>query len=152
MNKKIFFAAFLSATLFFNSCTTSLYNASNAINYENETVRISPTVVDVQVDFSNKITFEKKFTFMKKETVDIAALKQETLFDCVQKNDCDMIAYPMYQITKGLGSIKVKIVGFKGTFKNPRTIYEDIENVKNINKDDIEKYSILHHGIVIENH
>lgn len=151
MNKKIFFAAFLSATLFFNSCTTSLYNASNAVNKERETVRISPTVVDVQVDFSNKITFEKKFFFTKKEAVDLAALKEETIFDCVQENNCDMIAYPMYQITRGTLSIKVKVVGFKGTFKNPRTVYEDIQNVKQINKDDVEKYSIIHHGIVIGN-
>lgn len=151
MKKIMFWAALSTAALLLNSCRTSLYNASNAINHENETVLISPTVVDVQVDFSNKISFEKKFTLFKNQTIDIEALKQETLFECVQQNNCDMIAYPMYQITQGVGNIKIKLVGFKGTFKNPRTIYEDIENVKNIKKEDIEKYSILHHGIVIEN-
>ena len=48
------------------------------------------------------------------------------------------------------GRFTATVTGFAGHYKNSRTLYDDIRQMKEIGKEDVEKYIILHNPEVLK--
>lgn len=131
-----FLAAIVIAAVALSSCTTYSYTSrSTKVNQEN--INAVPMLVDVRPDFSKRIATESKRCHTA------AQAKDEARYQAVVDNKCDVIVDPVYKIEQRGTRFRAYLTGFAGYYQNPRTLYEDINLLKNVSKEDIEKYLTL---------
>ena len=75
---------------------------------------------------------------------------QEAKYKAITGNDIDILVDMVYKVEKKGGKYSVTVTGFAGYYKNSRTLYEDIELMSKIRKEDVEKYLILHNPETIK--
>lgn len=119
------------------SCSTYTYT-SRSTKVNRADLNATAMVVDIRPDFSQRIVTESRGC----TTPEMA--KEEAKYQAVVENKCDVVVDPIYKIEKrGNNNYIAFLTGFAGFYENPRTIYEDIALLKNVRKEDIEKYLII---------
>lgn len=135
--------AIVAAVVALSSCSTYSYTSrSTAIDREN--IDGTSMIVDVRPDFSKRIATESR------RCKTIAEAREEAKYLAITNNKCDVIVDPVYKIEKRSFKYKAYLVGFAGYYENPRTIYEDIKSLKDISREEIEKYLILKDPSILE--
>lgn len=141
--------------LCFTSCKTFSYKA-RSIYIANQNIKSTPTVVDVQVDLTKRITYEDKHyvkyqSSSKQETEKLAL--NHAQYNCIIENDIDVVVDPIYSISfnKNYRQAKVKLTGYAGYYKNARTLYEDVKFLEKYSIDDIKKYILFNNPDLIRN-
>ena len=131
------------ALAIFCSCSTYRYSARN-VSIENHNISATPTVVDVEVDYTRRI-----LETSRKCKTQVEAM-QEAKYLAITNNKIDILVDMIYKIEKrGLKYIAT-VSGFAGHYKNSRSLYEDIKLLKDVGKEDVEKYLILHNPEVLQ--
>lgn len=125
------------------SCSTYRYT-SRQVAVENHDIVASPTVVDVAVDYANRVTA----TSRRCKTV--AEALQEAKYKAIMNNNIDIIVDMIYKSEKRGGKYRVTVTGFAGYYKNSRTLFDDIRRLGAVKKEDVEKYLMLHNPEVLE--
>lgn len=125
------------------SCSTYKYSARH-INVDKQNITLSPTVVDVEVDYTKRITSTSHLCKTQSEAV------QEAQYIAITDNNIDIVVDLMYKIEKKGLKYRATVTGFAGYYKNSRTLYEDIKLLKDIKTEDVEKYIILHNTEAIK--
>lgn len=125
------------------SCSTYKYT-SRQVAVENHDIVASPTVVDVAVDYTKRVTETSRKCGSAMEAM------QEAKYKAIVNNDIDIIVDMIYKTEKRGGKYRVTVTGYAGYYKNSRSLYEDIKRLGGIKKEDVEKYLILHNPEVLE--
>ena len=133
----------LAAAVCLCSCSTYKYSAREVF-VDRQNIITAPTVVDVDVDYTKRITETSRKCKTQSEAM------QEAKYKAITGNDIDILVDMVYKVEKKGGKYSVTVTGFAGYYKNSRTLYEDIELMSKIRKEDVEKYLILHNPETIK--
>ncbi len=133
----------LAAIICLCSCSTYKYSARQVF-VENHNIIASPTVVDVDVDYSKRITETSRKCKTQAEAV------QEAKYQAITNNQIDILVDMICKVEKKGTKYRATVTGFAGYYKNSRSLYDDIKKMSDIDKEDVEKYLILHNPEVIK--
>lgn len=142
MKKVILLLSVVALSL--SSCSTYYAYTSRKVEIIKQDITATPTIVDVKADYGKRI----EATSSRSKSLEQA--KQEAKYLAITQNNCDIIVDPIYKIEYEGKRYRVTLSGFAGFFVNQRTFYEDIQLLHNIDKEDLEKYLILHNPEVLE--
>lgn len=134
---------FAIAALFLGSCSTYQYTSRN-VKVNTQSISVTPTIVDVRVDYTKRITETSQFHKSKQDALD------EAKYQAIQKNKIDILIDPIFKVEYKHFRYQASVTGFAGYYTNSRTLHDDILQYKDVTKDDIEKYLILHNPEVIK--
>ena len=141
--KKIIISS-LAALVCLCSCSTYQYTSRQTF-VDNHNITASPTVVDVKVDYTKRITEVSRRCKTQAEAM------QEAKYNAIVNNKIDVLVDMIYKVEKHSRKYQATVTGFAGYYMNSRTFYEDVRLLEDVNKEDIEKYLILHNPEVIKN-
>jgi len=125
------------------SCSTYQYTSRETF-IKNHNIEATPTVVDVAVDYTKRISETSRRCKTQAEAI------QEAKYNAIINNKIDVLVDMVYKIEKSARRYQATVSGFAGYYKNSRTFYEDIKLLENVSKEDVEKYLILHNPEVIK--
>ena len=75
---------------------------------------------------------------------------QEAKYLAIVNNNIDFLVDLVYKVEKKGSKFRVTVTGFAGYYKNSRTLYEDIKLMGDVDKEDVEKYLMLHNPETIK--
>lgn len=133
----------LSVAVLVCSCSTYQYTSRETF-IDNHNISATPTVVDVEVDYTKRISETSRRCKTQAEAL------QEAKYNAIVNNKIDVLVDMVYKIEKHSRRYQATISGFAGYYKNSRTFYEDIKLLENVDREDVEKYLILHNPEVIK--
>lgn len=139
--KKIIILSLTIVSLY--GCSAYRYS-SRQISVENHNITASPTVVDVEVDYSKRIVETSRNCLSQFEAL------QEAKYNAIVNNNIDILVDMIYKVEQNGTKYRVTVTGYAGYYKNSRSLYDDINLLGKISKDDIEKYIILHAPAVVK--
>lgn len=129
------------ASLFFCSCSTYQFTARQT-NIQRQDFSTTPTVVDVRADYSKRIEVVSGWHSKKEDAIN------ECRYIAIVGKNIDVVVDPIvkvqYRPAKSFRRYQATLIGYAGYYVNPRTIYEDMEQLQNFSREDIEKYLLLH--------
>lgn len=112
--------------LFLSACSTYKYTSRVAETQTGNNISITPSVTDVKIDFSKKITAISDIQQGQE------AAKQNAYYKAVKDNSIDILVSPIYEmeiISNGsAGKCKATVYGYAGYFANSRTASEAKKN------------------------
>lgn len=135
--------AIVIAAAALSSCSSFSYT-SRSTSIDRETIQGTSMVVDVRPDFSKRIATESRRCKTPNEA------REEAKYIAITTNKCDVVVDAIYKVEKRSGKYKAYLFGFAGYYENPRTIYEDINLLKNVSREDLEKYLIIKDPQILE--
>ena len=139
--KKIIIISIAIACL--SSCSTYRYSARQ-IAVDNHNITATPTVVDVEVDYTKRIAETSRKCKTQTEAM------QEAKYLAIVNNNIYILVDMVYKVEKKGSKYRVTVTGFAGYYKNSRTLYEDIKLMGDVDKEDVEKYLMLHNPETIK--
>lgn len=143
--KKIFVAALTAVLL--ASCTTYQYTARQT-NVQRQDITTMPTVVDIRTDYTKRVNTVSNWHPKKEDAIN------EARYIAVITNNIDVIVDPVFKIQyrpyKAFRKYQVTLTGYAGYYTNPRTVYEDMTQLKNYSREDIENYLLFHNPTVLQ--
>lgn len=131
---KIFIAVALVALM--SSCSSYTYT-SRSTNINTNDLNATAMIVDVRPDFSRRIVTVSE----RQKTMELALAQAKYM--AVVDNKCDVIVDPVYKAEKHGNRYVVSLTGFAGFYENPRTMYEDVNLLKKVSREDVEKFLIM---------
>lgn len=134
--KKINIILVAVVALIATSCTTYSYT-TRSVKINKQNIDATSAFVDIAPDYSRRISAESG----KHKTA--SAAMDEARFNAIVENNIDVIVDPIYKVTKSGKKYSAQVVGFAGFYKNNRSFYEDLERLKKVDLEEIEKYLIL---------
>lgn len=145
--KKILLYNIFAVALILSSCSTYQYT-SRQTNVNRMNITMAPTIVDVRTDYAKRIEVNSNWCKTEKEAMD------ECRYSAIINNQIDVVVDPIFKVERrkaqGPKKYKATLTGFAGYYVNSRTLFEDIEKMKNFSREDIEKYLILHNPEVLK--
>lgn len=133
----------LTLTMCLASCSTFQYT-SRQTNIDRQDIVTSPTVVDIRVDYDKRINVTSSRCKTQQEAM------QQARYEAITQNKIDVVVDPIFKTEYRGHRYQVTLTGFAGYYTNSRTLYEDVQLLHDINKEDIEKYLILHNPEVLK--
>ena len=130
------YAAIAVVGLALSACSSYSFT-SRSVNVNRTDLYQSAMIVDVRPDFSKRIVTESS------ACKTAAQAMEEAKYLAVVNNKCDVIVDPVYKVAKTGSRYRASLTGFAGYYKNPRTLYEEINLLRDIRQEDVEKYLIL---------
>lgn len=140
---KRIYTIILAAVICLTGCSTYKYS-SRSVAVENRNIVATPTVVDVNVDYSTRITETSHKCKTQSEAV------QEAKYKAITGHNIDILVDMICKIEKKGGKYIATVTGFAGHYENSRTLYEDIRQMSDLKMEDVEKYLILHNPEAIK--
>lgn len=145
--KKILLCGILASVLMLSGCSTYQYT-SRQTNVQRENITMSPTIVDVRPDYEKRIEVTSGWCKTKETAMD------ECRYIAIVNNKIDVVVDPIFKIelnrARSSKKYRATLTGFAGYYTNSRTLFEDIERLKNFSREDIEKYLILQNPEVLK--
>lgn len=137
--KKILFVSICALAL--SSCTMFQYSGRDAaINRQN--IEATPTIVDVKADFTKRVNATSGWHRTKEDAM------AECKYIAITENAIDIVVDPIYKFevhpSKFKKRYKANMAGFGGFYINSRTPLEDMNQIKNFTREEIENYLMLH--------
>ncbi len=119
---KLKFIIPLFVVLLLSACNTYKYSSRVVNTQTANNTQITPSAVDVRIDFSKKIVATSNFAYSEEDA------KQNAWYNAVKNNDIDILVSPVYEIyfesaTPG-GKCRAKVTGYAGYFSNARSVTE----------------------------
>lgn len=127
----------IAVAIAFCSCSTYRYT-SRETYVDHQNIKATPTVVDLRVDYAKRITETSRRCKTPEDAL------SEAKFNAIVNNKIDVLVDMVYKMEKRLRKYQVTIFGYAGYFRNSRSLYEDIKLLEQVDKEDVEKYIILH--------
>ncbi len=118
-------------------CTTYSYTSRSVSIAQSMEVQPTPTLVDVKPDFNKRVNETSSWC---KSTVEAMG---EVKYKAINNNNIDIVVDPIYKVTTRGRKCQVLLTGFAGYYTNPRSMMENINQLKDVDKAEIEKYLML---------
>jgi len=143
--KKIIFATICLLAITLTGCTTYQYSARQA-GINRQDIQATPTIVDVKADFTKRVEVTSGWCPTKSDAM------AECNYRAITENKIDLVVDPIYKIEYRIlkRKFKASLIGFAGYYTNSRTQIEDMELIKKLTREDIEKYLIMHNPEVLK--
>lgn len=129
------------------SCkSTSFYTyTSRSEKINSVQLQATTTLVDIDVDFQHRVIAESGWCLNEKNA------KDEALYNATIQNKIDIIVDPIFktEYNSRTKQVKVSVVGFAGKYVNPRPAIQDIQQLKDVDMENIEKHVILNNPSVL---
>ncbi|MDY6373248.1 MAG: hypothetical protein SPK91_02385 [Bacteroidales bacterium] len=136
MKTSIKFLALAVATVL-TSCSTTVSTYTSRTNtVTNRNIDVRNSTVDIKADFSKRITGECNF-----KAITALEAKKAAEYDAIVRNNIDVLVDPIYQVSSYSGGFKAKVTGYAGTYVNQRTLIDEINQFKDVDIADVEKYA-----------
>lgn len=129
------FSALVLAILF-TSCTSYIYT-SRQTGVSGRNIDVRNSTVDIKADFNKRVTGESGTYFATKSDAMKAAE-----YDAIIKNQIDVVVDPIFQITIKHKGFRAKVTGFAGMYTGQRTLIDEINQFKDVDMSEIEKYAV----------
>lgn len=127
----------LTAAVSFTSCSTTVSTyTSRTNNVANRNIDVRNSTVDIKADFNKRITGECNF-----KAITANEAKKAAEYDAIVRNNIDVVVDPIYQVSSYSGGFKAKVTGYAGTYVNQRSLIDEINQYKDVDIADIEKYA-----------
>lgn len=146
--KKILSIAIVSffAVVAFSSCKTISYQA-RSLEIKDQAVVTTPTMVDVRVDVNKRVNYSDP-DFVRYPSSKIKNTEEMALtaakYKCIVENKIDVLVDPVYKITfKGKKKAKVELTGLAGYYENARSMYNDVNSLKDFKMEDVQKFILF---------
>ena len=137
--KKILFVALCAIAL--SSCTIYQYTGRDAA-IQRQNLQATATIVDVKADFTKRVNATSGWCPSREEAM------AECKYMAITTGNIDIVVDPIYQIQyrphKLRKKFKATLTGFGGYYINSRTPLEDMEQIKNLTREQIENYLLMH--------
>jgi len=137
--KKIFLVTLCAIAL--SSCTVYQYTSRDA-SIKRQDIQATATIVDVRADFNKRVNAVSNWHKTKEDAL------AECKYLAITTNNIDIVVDPIYQIQVRPHKIskryKAELTGFAGYYINSRTPMEDMNQIKNFTREEIENYLLLH--------
>ncbi len=118
-------------------CTTYSYTSRSVSIAQSMDVQPTTTLVDVKPDFNKRVNVTSSWCKSLEEAMG------EVKYKAINDNNIDIVVDPIYKTQIHGKRCQVTLTGFAGYYINPRTTLENIKQLENVDKADIEKYLIL---------
>ena len=143
--KRLFFATITVLAFTLTGCSTYQYSARQA-GINRQDIQATPTIVDVKADFSKRVEVTSGWCPTKSDAM------AECNYRAITENKIDLVVDPIYKIEYRIlkRKFKASLIGFAGYYTNSRTQIEDMELIKKLTREDIEKYLIMHNPEVLK--
>ncbi|MCQ2346359.1 MAG: hypothetical protein MJZ92_00335 [Paludibacteraceae bacterium] len=135
--KHIQFLAIAVLAFVVTGCTTYSYTSRSISISQSMDVQPTQTLVDVTPDFMKRITETSSWCKSTEEAMG------EVKYKAITNNKIDIVVDPIYKIESRGRKCMVTLTGFAGFYSNPRTMLDNIKQMKDVDKAEIEKYLIL---------
>lgn len=135
--KRIHFLVIATVAIISTSCTTYSYTSRSISISQSMDVQPTQTLVDVTPDFTKRITETSSWCKSTEEAMG------EVKYKAITNNKIDIVVDPIYKIESRGRKCMVTLIGFAGFYSNPRTMLDNIKQMKDVDKAEIEKYLIL---------
>lgn len=132
-----------TVAIFLGSCSSMQYT-SRQVNVAKQDIIVSPTIVDIRVDYTKRIMVTSQLHKTAQEAI------QEARYEALIQGNADIIVDPVFKVEQTGRRYRVSLTGFAGYYENSRTLYEDVQLLHQIDKADIDKYIILHNPAVLQ--
>lgn len=127
----------------FASCSRTFYSyTSRSEKIKSVELQATKTLVDIDVDFKHRVTAESDWCFTEQEA------RNEAQYKAVTTGGADIIVDPIFRTerrTKEEKGFKVYVTGYAGFYTNPRPAIQDIQQLKDVDMENIEKHILLNH-------
>lgn len=141
MKKSIFLLTVIAIVL--SSCSTYQYTARQT-DIDKQNIIMTPTVVDVRVDYTKRVNVTSKFCKTQAEAL------QEARYLAIVEGKIDVVVDPIVKVEKRARRYQVTLTGFAGYYENSRSFYEDVKQLRGVTREEIENYLILHRPEVLQ--
>ncbi len=125
------------------SCSKTFYSyTSRSEKIKSVELQATKTLVDINVDFKHRVTAESDWCFTEQEA------RNEAQYKAVTTGDADIIVDPIFRTerrTDDKKCFKVYVTGYAGFYVNPRPAIQDIQQLKDVDMENIEKHILLNH-------
>ncbi len=125
------------------SCSQTIYSyTSRSEKIKSVELQATKTLVDIDVDFKQRITAESDWCMTEQEA------RNEAQYKAVTSGKADIIVDPIFRTeyrTKEQYAYKVYVTGYAGFYTNPRPAIQDIQQLKDVDMENIEKHILLNH-------
>lgn len=133
----------IAMALAFASCSQTLYSyTSRSEKIKSVELQATKTLVDIDVDFKHRVTAESDWCFTEQEA------RNEAQYKAVTTGNADIIVDPIFRTERRTGEkkcFKVYVTGYAGFYINPRPAIQDIQQLKDVDMENIEKHILLNH-------
>ncbi len=140
------------AALSFAACAKTQTYVTNTYTGRSQNIKgvelnAEQTIVDLRVDFTKHIQGESDWCLSEKTA------KEQALYNAVMSGNGDVVIEPIYRIetrteqsSKSYSKeVKAYVVGYAGFYTNPRQPIDELQRLKNIDMETIEKHILLSH-------
>ena len=145
--KQIILSCIFVMGLVLSSCSINQYTARQ-VNVVRHDIHALPTIVDVEPNYSRRIEVTSKWCRTQDEAIN------ECKYRAIAEHEIDVVVDPMFMVennkNRGSKQYRASLMGYAGYYVNSRTLYEDIEKMKEFSREDIEKYLIMHKPEVLK--
>ncbi len=125
------------------SCSQTFYSyTSRSEKIKSVELQATKTLVDIDVDFKHRVTAESDWCFTEQEA------RNEAQYKAVTTGNADIIVDPIFRTerrTDDKKCFKVYVTGYAGFYVNPRPAIQDIQQLKDVDMENIEKHILLNH-------
>ena len=125
------------------SCSKTFYSyTSRSEKIKSVELQATKTLVDINVDFKHRVTAESDWCFTEQEA------RNEAQYKAVTAGNVDIIVDPIFRTerrTDDKKCFKVYVSGYAGFYVNPRPAIQDIQQLKDVDMENIEKHILLNH-------
>lgn len=133
----------IAMALAFASCSQTLYSyTSRSEKIKSVELQATKTLVDIDVDFKHRVTAESDWCFTEQEA------RNEAQYKAVTTGNADIIVDPIFRTERRTNEkkcFKVYVTGYAGFYTNPRPAIQDIQQLKDVDMENIEKHILLNH-------
>ncbi|MBN2890759.1 MAG: hypothetical protein JXL97_02740 [Bacteroidales bacterium] len=130
---------FLLVIITLSACSTYNYSSRVTNIPSGSSIVVTPTIVDIDVDYSKKIIVTSNKHNSEKSAV------QEAYYRSIKENNIDILIDPIYEVettSKILflgGKSRATVTGFAGYYKNDRTLKEEKNDQFDISISELQK-------------
>ena len=150
MKKSLIFSACVAmlALVAMSSCSTASKSSYSYSARQSDVIRqdiqATPTIVDVVTDYAKRVVATSDWQSSKEDAMN------ECRFLAITENNIDIVVDPIFKIECNGSRYKATLTGFAGYYANPRGLVDDIKALREVSKEDIEKYLIFHNPEVLQ--
>jgi len=148
MKKSIIFSACVVVLAALSSCSTpqqaSYSYTARQSDIVRQSIQATPTIVDVVTDYAKRVVATSDWQSSKEEAMN------ECRFLAITENKIDIVVDPIFKVESKGARYQATLTGYAGYYANPRGLIDDIKAFKELSKEDIEKYLMLHNPEVLQ--
>jgi hypothetical protein len=118
--KNLFYVTLSAVALLLASCATNrTVSYTTSIGADNYDVNVKPLMATLQVEESH-VTGEFQWVGKKRAVVNLEELRDNAIFNALQKKNADVLVTPQYQIETEIRAsskiVKVKVIGYPAKY------------------------------------